>query len=101
MDGPLWYTKQQEIEGCAQSAVKELVSLALADDLSRSGCSRVLDVTSPHMHAQARVLTCDDVTYIVSDLIPRAWDGNYIALLRSAHILLSLAPTLQLGNKHK
>ena len=26
--------------------------------------------------------------YIVSDLIPRAWDGNYIALLRSAHILL-------------
>ena len=63
---------------------------ALADDLSRSGCSRVLDVTSPHMHAQARVLTCDDVTFIVSDLIPRAWDCNYIALLRSAHILLSL-----------
>ena len=28
--------------------------------------------------------------YIVSDLFPRAWDGNYIALLRSAHILLSL-----------
>ena len=26
----------------------------------------------------------------MSDLIPRAWDGNYIALLRSAHILLSL-----------
>ena len=39
----------QEIEGCSQSAVKELVSLALADDLSHSGCSRVLDVTSPQV----------------------------------------------------
>ena len=26
----------------------------------------------------------------MSDLIPSAWAGNYIALLRSAHILLSL-----------
>ena len=53
-DGGIETTKNtdggnQEIEGCAQSAVKELVSLALADDLSRSGCSRVLDVTSPQV----------------------------------------------------